>query len=385
MYLVNNYVVVSTNIFLSWLTRGILQLQHISSNSCGRTGIRDHPSGTCRWTSTKVDPVDSSIAQSLFSVCFLLLWEGSVCLELALAWWNVRKEFWKGLGFLPAWLCQSVWGGSARGVQGAARQWGKNKIWDLQVTFAFDVFLKLVQCPVSFWITEVAVLGAAVEEKEAPWGAELGAVSMDVWLGLWWFGLYSLFCTGDAWFWRIGTFAGSRDPRGAPGKVGPQEGCLGGAGLVHPRGSQVLMEKAQLCCSCSASECLHIRPQWVPAQSYSLGMGEFYLALLLKQHRHSLHSSLPSGENQRVELFLRCLFGTRTIWKFCIFIYLVTSPRSAAHHLPSASFRVFFCLHPSLACALEGEIPGLQTAEPAVQCHVKGKQTPAIQELKWLS
>lgn len=45
----------------------------------------------------------------------------------------------------------------------------------------------------------------------------------------------------------------------------------------------------------------------------------------------------------------------------------------------------FFCLHPSLACALQGEIPGLQTAEPAVQCHVKGKQTPAIQELKWLS
>lgn len=45
----------------------------------------------------------------------------------------------------------------------------------------------------------------------------------------------------------------------------------------------------------------------------------------------------------------------------------------------------FFYLHPSLACALEGEIPGLQTAEPAVQCHVKGKQTPAIQELKWLS
>lgn len=48
-------------------------------------------------------------------------------------------------------------------------------------------------------------------------------------------------------------------------------------------------------------------------------------------------------------------------------------------------FFFFFCLHPSLACALQGEIPGLQTAEPAVQCHVKGKQTPAIQELKWLS
>lgn len=46
-------------------------------------------------------------------------------------------------------------------------------------------FPKLVQCPVSFWITEVAVLGAAVGEKEAPLGAELGAVGIDVWLGLW--------------------------------------------------------------------------------------------------------------------------------------------------------------------------------------------------------
>lgn len=170
-------------------------------------------------------------------------------------------------------------------------------------------FPKLVQCPVSFWITEVAVLGAAVGEKEAPLGAELGAVGIDVWLGLWWLRFYSLFCTGDAWCWRIGTFAGSRDPRGAPG----QEGCLGGAGLVYPCGSPVLMEKAQLCCSCPASECLHIRTQWVPAHSYGLGIGEFYLGLLLKQHRHSLHTSLPSGENQRVELFLRCLFGTRAI------------------------------------------------------------------------
>lgn len=59
-------------------------------------------------------------------------------------------------------------------------------------------------------------------------------------------------------------------------------------------------------------------------------------------------------------------------------LLLTTSPQ------PHSGF-FFFCLHPSLACALQGEIPGLQTAEPAVQCHVKGKQTPAIQELKWLS
>lgn len=53
--------------------------------------------------------------------------------------------------------------------------------------------------------------------------------------------------------------------------------------------------------------------------------------------------------------------------------------------LPLSLTQVFFCLQPSLACALQGEIPGLQRAEPAVQCHVKGKPTPAIQELKWLS
>lgn len=154
---------------------------------------------------------------------------------------------------------------------------------------------------------------------------------------------------------------------------------------MHPRDSQLLMEKAQLCCSWPASECLHTRLQWVPAHSYSLGMGDFSLGLLLKHHRHSLHSSLPSGESQSTELFLRCLFGTRTISKFCIFTYSVALSHSAAHHLPSASLSCFFfCLHPSLACVFQGEIPGLQTAEPAVQCHVKGKQTPAIQELKWL-
>lgn len=58
MYLVKKYVVVSTNIFLSWLTRGILRLQHLSTSSCGRAEGRDRPSGTCRVTSTKVDPVD---------------------------------------------------------------------------------------------------------------------------------------------------------------------------------------------------------------------------------------------------------------------------------------------------------------------------------------
>lgn len=71
---------------------GILQLQHLPSNSCGRAEGRDCPSGTCRWTSTK------SVPQILFSVCSLLLWEGSVCLELALGCWNVRKEYEKGLG-----------------------------------------------------------------------------------------------------------------------------------------------------------------------------------------------------------------------------------------------------------------------------------------------
>lgn len=65
-------------------------------------------------------------------------------------------------------------------MQGTALQWGKNKSWDLQVTFSFDAFPKLVQCPVSLWITEVAALGAAVGEKESPFGAELGAVGMDV-------------------------------------------------------------------------------------------------------------------------------------------------------------------------------------------------------------
>lgn len=49
MYLENKYVVVSTNIFLSWLlTRGILQLLHLSSNSYGRAEGKDQPSGTCR-------------------------------------------------------------------------------------------------------------------------------------------------------------------------------------------------------------------------------------------------------------------------------------------------------------------------------------------------
>lgn len=55
MYLVNKDVVVSTNIFLSWLSRGILQLQHLSSNSWGRgkgSSFRDlqvdkHQSGSC--------------------------------------------------------------------------------------------------------------------------------------------------------------------------------------------------------------------------------------------------------------------------------------------------------------------------------------------------
>lgn len=58
MYLVKKYVVISMNIFLSWLTRGILQLQHLSRSFCGRAEGRDHPSGTCRVTSTKADPVD---------------------------------------------------------------------------------------------------------------------------------------------------------------------------------------------------------------------------------------------------------------------------------------------------------------------------------------
>lgn len=100
-----------------------------------------------------------------------------------------------------------------------------------------------------------------------------------------------------------------RSPQGG----GPCRRMLRGVELVHPRGPQILMEKAQLCCSCPASECLHTRPQWVPAHSYGLGMGEFSLGLLVKQHRHSLHSSLPSGENQSAELCLRGLFGTRTI------------------------------------------------------------------------
>lgn len=101
-------------------------------------------------------------------------------------------------------------------MQGTALQWGTNKLRNLQVTFPFDVFPKLVQCPVSLWITEVAAPGAALGEKEAPFGAELGAVGTDVWFGLWQLGFYSLFCTGDACFWRVGTFDGI--PEGLQGR-----------------------------------------------------------------------------------------------------------------------------------------------------------------------
>lgn len=70
------------------------------------------------------------------------------------------------------------------------------------------------------------------------------------------------------------------------------------------------------------------------------------------------------------------------ILHFNLFSHITSLCCSPPHPQPHSGF---FCLHPSLACALQAEIPGLQTAEPAVRCHVKGKQTPAIQELKWLS